>query len=123
MKTSTKIAKAFEIIKAAGIVHDIEAKISCQVYEYKDRVNASYDYTFRRDTASGAFAETRKSWPAINARLEKVANDAFIKRHFDVSLRTLTQNPAAKADPGDEEYSEYEQSIGANVRLTLKPAK
>jgi len=121
MLNATKITKALAIIAQAYIYEDNNANIACQICKDDDSVRVYYEYTFRRDTYEGAYEQTKRSWPAINERLLKVANDPFIKRHFTVAKSLLNNKTKFWHDPSeDDSYSEYEQSISSGLRLTLK---
>lgn len=118
------IMEALKIITAAGIVATDSGKIGCQIVDRTDKpeIDIYYEYYFRRNTAAGAFAETKLLWLARDRMLSSVAENDFIKKHFDVELTTMGSAPEFYVDPSDENdgYSEYEQSIGTSLLLKLR---
>lgn len=123
MKDTTKIEKALTILSCAGIAKDYESVIACQICHTNgnDTIGVYYEYTFRRNTGRGAYHETKSMWAARNNKLQQIADDAFIKRHFTVSLNLI--NDKRFDNDGYNEYSEYEQSISTSITLKLKPSK
>lgn len=121
MLNSTKINKALTIIAQTGIVTNNSSKINCNIYNTESKIEVDYDYTFRRDTKKGAFLETKQYWKQINNLLELVAQHKFIKKHFNIELLLVTDKTKFWIDPEDDNdgYSEYEQSIGSLLKLTI----
>lgn len=122
MKDSTKIEKALAILTGFGIVKDYESVIACQVCHTTGgkTIGVYYEYTFRRNTAAGAYHATKSMWNQRNQKLQQVADDAFIKRHFTVTLNLINDNRFNSDNEFNDGYSEYEQSISTSINLSLK---
>ncbi len=111
MLNSTKISKALVIIAQTGIIANDKNKIICNISNTTSGIHVDFDYTFRRDTKKGAFRETKQQWLNINKLLELVAQNKFIKKHFNIELLLVTDKTKFWIDPADDNdgYSEYLQ--------------
>lgn len=85
-----------------------------QVYGDSSFVGVGYDLTYRRNTPAGAWAQYSSRLEAANNTLKSIA-DAY-KRKFKVEV-SLAKKPTKG------EYSEYEQSLGGDIRIKLKEPK
>lgn len=93
---------------------DVAGDIFWQVSKHNGKVDVSWEYTFRRDTPTGAYADKQRLINVANNRLALLANtfpDSLL------SIRPLTPalvraEEQRKESNGESAYSEYEQTIG-----------
>ncbi len=92
-----------------------------QVYGTAPQVTVSYDLTFRRNTRQGAFKQYTSDISKANKILTAIA-EKFKAFNPTVNLVTLDKAKASddrKEDDGDSAYSEYEQSLGGEVKFAV----
>lgn len=85
-----------------------------QVSNHGGKINVSWEYTFKRDTPTGAYAHKQRLINAANVRLAQLANtfpDSLINVRPLTPAIVRAQEQRAESN-GESAYSEYEQSIG-----------
>ncbi|AUG88264.1 hypothetical protein HYP55_gp121 [Salmonella phage Mutine] len=88
-------------------------------------LNVAWDITFRRNTTEGAYREFKDQINRANQYLQTVYNDAKSKGYNPTEPNLMTLERARQSDEwamsnGDSVYSEYEQSLGGNLQISLK---
>uniref|UniRef100_A0AB39C0Y4 Tail fiber protein n=1 Tax=Salmonella phage PMBT18 TaxID=3229742 RepID=A0AB39C0Y4_9CAUD len=88
-------------------------------------LNVAWDITFRRNTTEGAYREFKDQINRANQYLQTVYNDAKSKGYNPTVPNLMTLERARQSDEwamsnGDSAYSEYEQSLGGNLQISLK---
>ncbi|EDW4918118.1 hypothetical protein AU913_002329 [Salmonella enterica subsp. enterica] len=88
-------------------------------------LNVAWDITFRRNTTEGAYREFKDQINRANQYLQTVYNDAKSKGYNPTEPNLMTLERARQSDEwamsnGDSAYSEYEQSLGGNLQISLK---
>ncbi|WBF04268.1 hypothetical protein [Salmonella phage PST-D24] len=88
-------------------------------------LNVAWDITFRRNTTEGAYREFKDQINRANQYLQTVYNDAKSKGYNPTAPNLMTLERARQSDEwamsnGDSAYSEYEQSLGGNLQISLK---
>lgn len=88
-------------------------------------INVDWDITFRRNTREGAFREYKSQIDRANQYIQDVAKDAVSKGYDIGKVRVVTLQDARDSDEwarnnGGEAYSEYEQSLGGGVGISIK---
>jgi hypothetical protein len=91
------------------------------------KISIYYSYTFRRDTHLGAYQRYSGKFARCNAYLQEIADSFKGSKLVTVQLFLADANRAKKRDMNTDEngdsqdgYSEYEQSFGGALHLTLK---
>ncbi|UGL60108.1 hypothetical protein [Salmonella phage vB_SenAc-pSC20] len=114
----------------AGSIRDNAPKgrdLDWQIYASRDgqTLNVDWDITFRRNTTEGAYREFKDQINRANQYLQTVYNDAKSKGYNPTVPNLMTLERARQSDEwamsnGDSAYSEYEQSLGGNLQISLK---
>ncbi|AXY86569.1 hypothetical protein SeSz3_178 [Salmonella phage SenASZ3] len=114
----------------AGSIRDNAPKgrdLDWQIYASRDgqTLNVDWDITFRRNTTEGAYREFKDQINRANQYLQTVYNDAKSKGYNPTEPNLMTLERARQSDEwamsnGDSAYSEYEQSLGGNLQISLK---
>lgn len=88
----------------------------------KNSVEVSWSYTYRRNTAAGAYRENTSRIERANERIERLAKTFKDYNPADIHLvnsKTARETDERRESDGDSAYSEYEQSISGGVTFKM----
>lgn len=93
--------------------------IHWQVSQYEGKITVDWDLTFRRNTRAGAYKENKSRIDAANAVIERLASKYadYVDRKSIQTLEKAKESDEWRESNGDSAYSEYEQSLGGEVRF------
>lgn len=98
-----------------------------QTYVHNDQIHVSWTFTFRRNTATGAFHENKAGVIDCNRILTAIDEILGAQSRLQVkeARRRVTEEyvndlDARRSAYGESAYSEYEQSFGDGVVYTVK---
>lgn len=125
-KSSAIFKKAASIIAAHGIMGGKSSIGDLHIHHSGDgstiHIHATHEYT---GTPHASYNKNRKSFDEVHGKMDEIANDPYIRQHFDtsvhkISLGKVNSEVAANKKAGTDDYT-VPHTHGSSLKLELKP--